>query len=137
MEKAEVKDPKIGTAAAPAPATKTEARALGRYLRISPTKVQDLARLIRGKRVSEAEDILKFSQRRGGRVVLKVLRSAEANAGTGFSKEAWIVAVAQVDKGPLIRRRVDPKSRGSRGLISIPSTHLKIVVRRKEEKSGA
>lgn len=115
---------------------KQEAHALGRYLKISPTKVRDLARLIRGKRVAEAETILKFSMRKGGRILLKVLRSAEANAGAGFRKEGWIISDARVDKGPIFRRRVDPKSRGSRGMIATPSTHLRIAVRRKEEKNG-
>jgi len=110
-------------------APQQEARAFGRYLKISPTKVQDLARLIRGKRVAEAETILKFSGVRGGEVVLKVLHSAEANAGTGFDKESWIVAEARADRGPIFRRRIDPKSRGSRGLITTNSTHFKIVIR--------
>lgn len=126
MEESKIKDQK----------QKAESRAMGKYLKISPTKVRDLARLIRGKRVAEAETILKFSMRKGGRIALKVLRSAEANAGAGFNKEGWIIADARADKGPTFRRRVDPKSRGSRGMISTPSTHLRIAVKKKEEKNG-
>lgn len=137
MEGSKTKEKKSGATTTPSAPVKTEAHARGRYLKIAPTKVRDLMRLVRGKRVGEAETILKFSLSRGGRIALKVLRSAEANAGSGFSKEGWVVTEARADKGPIFRRRVDPKSRGSRGLISTHSTHLQITVRRKEEKNGA
>lgn len=120
---------------APVVAAKTEAMAFGKYLKISPTKVRDFTGLIRGKRVAESETILKFSGTRGGREVLEVLRSASANAGPGFDRETWVVAEARTDKGPVFRRRVDPKSRGSRGLIRTPSTHLTIRLKRLEDRA--
>ncbi len=100
----------------------------GRYLKISPTKVRDLMDLIRGKGLGEAETILKFSGRRGGEVALKVLRSAQANAGSRLDKGVWIVLEAKVDKGPIFRRKLDPKPRGARGLITTSSTHLTIGI---------
>lgn len=109
---------------------KTEAAAFGKYLKISPTKVRDFTDLIRGKRVAEAETILKFSGTRGGQTVLKVLRSASANAGAAFNKETWVVTESRANQGPIFRRRVDPKSRGSRGLITTPSTHITIVLKK-------
>jgi len=122
---------------------KQEAWAVGRYLKISPIKVRDLVRLIRGKSVAEAETILKFSLHRGGEFALKVLRSAEANAGAGFSKEGWVVTDARADKGPIFRRKVDMKARSLRGVISTPSTHIRVVVKQQvsrpvgKEKHGA
>ncbi len=144
MEKTKIKDKKEKSVpavpAVPAAPAKMEARAIGRYLKIPPTKVRDFARLIRGKRVVVAETILKFSGTRGGEMVAEVLHSASANAGAGFDKETWVVAEVRADKGPTFRRRVDPKSRGSRGMIISPSTHLKIVIRKQEivnrEKHG-
>lgn len=137
MEKSKIKNQKskIGNAKQKPEAkveavpVKQEAWAVGRYLKISPTKVRDWVRLIRGKRIAEAETILKFSGTRGGEVVGEVLHSAGANAGAGFDKNTWVVAEARADQGPIFRRRVDPKSRGSRGLITTPSTHLKIVLK--------
>ena len=129
MEKAKVKGKKAEQPAPVVPA-KTEAHAFGRYLKISPTKVRDFTDLIRGKRIAEAETILKFSGTRGGETVLGVLHSAAANAGPGLDKETWVVAESRADQGPIFRRRVDPKSRGSRGLITTPSTHLTIVLRK-------
>ncbi len=106
----------------------TKARARGRYLKIPPTKVRDILDLIRGESLEEAERILKFSGRKGARAALKVLRSAQANAGVGSNKEGWVVTEAVADKGPRFRRRIDPKPRGSAGLITTYSTHLTVGV---------
>lgn len=118
MEKTKVKNRKI----------ETKARAHGRYLKISPTKVRDILDLIRGENVAEAERILRFSGRKGARAALKVLASAQANAGVGADKEGWVVTEASADKGPRFRRRLDPKPRGQAGLITTYSTHLTIGV---------
>jgi large subunit ribosomal protein L22 len=108
-----------------------QARAIGRYLKISPTKVRGVLDLIRGQTVTEARRVLRFSSRKGAKLALKVLDSAVANAettGVG-GEDGWVVAEARADKGPLFRKRRDPKARGSWGMITTPSTHLMIVVR--------
>ncbi|MEX1068243.1 MAG: uL22 family ribosomal protein [Patescibacteria group bacterium] len=124
--KSKIKNKKLEATASPPVPAKTESVAFGKYLKISPTKVRDFTDLIRGKRVAEAETTLKFSGTRGGQTVLAVLRSASANAGPGLNKETWVVKEVRADQGPIFRRRIDPKSRGSRGLITTPSTHLTI-----------
>lgn len=111
-----------------------EAKAFGRYLHIAPTKVQDLLRLVRGKSVSEAENVLKFSGKKGGRTALKVLKSAQANAGAGFEKGNWVVKEARADKGPIYRRRVIPRARGSRDVARSASTHITIVLRQSDDR---
>ena len=50
-----------------------EAKAIARYVRISPTKVRIVVNLIRGKSVGEAIAILKHTPKVGSEVVLKVL----------------------------------------------------------------
>lgn len=105
-----------------------EAKAYGRYLHIAPTKITDLMRLVRGKTITEAETILKFSGRRGADSALKVLKSAEANAGNGLVKDQWVITEAQVGKGPLYRRRVNPRSRGQADIMRSPSAHITIVI---------
>ena len=106
----------------------TKAVAHDRYVKVAPTKVRDLLDLIRGKNISEAETTLKFSGRKGGRAALKVLKSAEANAGSPQDKENWFVTEARADKGPIFRRSYEPKPRGARGIIATYSTHLTIGV---------
>ena|SRR3990172_8763840 len=136
MEKKTGRDQKIatpavsGVAGSQQPVAK-EAKAYGRYLHIAPTKIQDLMRLVRGKTVAEAETILKFSGKKGGEAALKVLRSAEANAGQGFEKDQWVVSDARVNKGPLYRRRVQPRARGTANILRSPSAHITILIRAK------
>jgi len=114
-----------------------EAIAVGKYLHISPTKVRDLLSLVRGRSVEEAERILRFSGRKGGEMALKVLRSAEANAGAGFEGKGWVIGSARADKGPLYRKRVRPRARGRGDVLRSPTTHVTIAIRQKEVKSGS
>lgn len=138
-ETKEVKDSKVTKTAKVAEATgPKEAYAVGRYLRISPTKVRGVLNLVQGETVAEARRILRFSPKKGATVALKVLNSAVANAKAKghFDEKSLIVSDARADKGPLFRRKMDPKARGARGMISTPSTHLKIVVRQEPAVSG-
>ncbi|GMR19103.1 MAG: hypothetical protein BMS9Abin34_229 [Patescibacteria group bacterium] len=114
----------------------TKARACGRYLKVSPTKVRDLMDLIRGRSLTEAETVLKFSGRRGAQFALKVLHSAVANAGSALDRKSWVVTEARADKGPIFRRRLDPKPRGARGLITANSTHLTIAIGSRVEETS-
>ena len=57
-----------------------EARAIAKHVRIAPRKIRIVADLVRGKNVSEAMAILKFTPKVGSKVVEKVIRSAAANA---------------------------------------------------------
>ena len=57
-----------------------EAKAVAKYIRISPLKVNFICNEIRGKQVDEALTILKFTPKKGARELEKVLNSAIANA---------------------------------------------------------
>ncbi|MBO5604129.1 MAG: 50S ribosomal protein L22, partial [Acidaminococcaceae bacterium] len=57
-----------------------EVNATAKYIRIAPRKLRIVMNLIRGKKVSDAFAILKFTPKVGSEVVEKVLRSAVANA---------------------------------------------------------
>jgi large subunit ribosomal protein L22 len=83
-----------------------EFRALQRNARISPTKVRPSAALIRGKRVEDALNLLRFQARRGSSGVRKVLESAVANAEYvgGVDPMELTVSDARVDPGFTIRR---------------------------------
>ena len=60
-----------------------EARAVARYVRVSPRKARLVVDLIRGKSVPDAKAILTFTPRAAAEVVEKVLDSAVANAEHG------------------------------------------------------
>ena len=57
-----------------------EAKAIARYVRVSPRKARVVIDTIRGKSVAAARESLAFEERAMAEVVLKVLNSAVANA---------------------------------------------------------
>ena len=107
-----------------------EAKAVARMLRVSPQKLNLLAQLIRGKKVSAALADLEFSRKRIARDVKKCLESAIANAENNHSLDVddLVVAEAYVGHG-LVLKRFSPRARGRAGRISKPFANLTIVVR--------
>ena len=114
----------------------TEAKAVSHMLRVSPQKLNLLAQLIRGKKVSAALADLEFSRKRIARDVRKCLQSAIANAENNHDLDVddLVVAEAHVGKG-LVIKRFHPRGRGRMGRIFKPFSHLTIVVREVEAKA--
>ena len=110
-----------------------EAKAIARMLRVSPQKLNLVAQLIRGKKVSTALADLQFSTKRIARDVKKCLESAVANAENNHELDVddLIVAEAHVGKA-LVLKRFHPRGRGRMGQILKPFSHLTIVVREVE-----
>ncbi|MCD6451213.1 MAG: 50S ribosomal protein L22 [Acidobacteria bacterium] len=83
------------------------AKASGRYIRISPQKTRLVIDLIKGKRVSEALTILRFSKKRAAKEIEQVLLSAIANAEQKLENvdvDNLVVSRAYVDQGPTMKR---------------------------------
>ena len=110
-----------------------EAMAVARMLRVSPQKLNLVAQLIRGKKVSMALADLEFSRKRIARDVRKCLESAVANAENNHDLDVddLVVVQAHVGKG-LVMKRFSPRARGRAGRIHKPFSHLTIVVRQVE-----
>jgi len=110
-----------------------EAKAVARMLRVSPQKLNLVAQLIRGKKVSMALADLQFSQKRIAKDVRKCLESAIANAENNHDLDVddLIVAEAHVGKA-LVLKRYSPRGRGRMGGILKPFSNLTIVVRQVE-----
>ena len=89
-------------------------QATTKYIRISPKKMRDVARLIRGLQVSKAMDLLKMITQKGARELLKTLKSAAANAENNHNANLaeLIVSKAVVNQGSTFRR-FRPAARGS------------------------
>jgi large subunit ribosomal protein L22 len=107
-----------------------EAKAVARMLRVSPQKLNLVAQLIRGKKVSTALADLTFSQKRIAKDVKKCLESAIANAENNHDLDVddLIVSEAHVGKA-LVLKRFHPRGRGRMGKILKPFANLTIVVR--------
>jgi large subunit ribosomal protein L22 len=106
-----------------------EARAIVRYLRVTPRKARLVVDLIRGKSVGEAFRILKFTPRHAARSVEKLLRSAVSNAEQKQMKEVdrlW-VRQAYVDQGPTMKRTM-PRAMGRANIIRKRSSHVTLVL---------
>lgn len=110
-----------------------EAKAVAKYIRMSPRKVRQVVDLVRGKNVDEALTILKFTPKSASEVVGKVVKSAAANAENNFNmdKDDLYVAVAYVDPGPTMKRLL-PRLRGMADRILKRTCHVTIIVRERE-----
>jgi large subunit ribosomal protein L22 len=106
-----------------------EAKAILKFVRVSPRKARQVVDLIRGQDVAAAIHILKFTPKSSARVVEKILRSAIANAVNleiGDPDELK-VSRAFVDGGPTIKR-FRPRSMGRANSIMKRTSHITLVV---------
>ena len=107
--------------------------ATAKYLRGSTRKANLVAAAIRGRPVEEAANLLKFMPHHAARDVERVLKSATANAENNhnLSAEDLVVADAQANEGPTIKRW-RPRAQGRAFPIHKPMTHITIVVADRE-----
>lgn len=110
-----------------------EARAIAKYVRISPLKVNFICNEIRGKQVDEALSILKFTPKKGARILEKVLNSAIANAENNLNldRDNLYVSEAYANDGPHMKRW-RPKAKGMAYPILKRSSHIGVVVKERE-----
>ena len=120
--------------AAPRKVGEKEALAVGTMIRGSARKLNLVAGLIRGRKVEEALNILKFSPKAMSEDVYKVLASAVANAENNHNLDvdALIVSEASVGKS-ITMKRFATRARGRSTRIEKPFSRLRVVVREQEE----
>jgi len=110
-------------------ATNMETQAIVRGVRLSVDKGRLVADLIRGKKVDQARDILKFTPKKAAGIVLKALDSAIANAehNDGADIDELKVKSIFVEQGATLKRfSARAKGRGNR--ISKPTCHIYVTV---------
>jgi large subunit ribosomal protein L22 len=110
-------------------ATNMETQAIVRGVRLSVDKGRLVADLIRGKKVDQARNILKFTQKKAAGIVLKALDSAIANAehNDGADIDELKVKTIYVEQGTTLKRfAARAKGRGNR--ISKPTCHIYVTV---------
>ena len=106
-----------------------EAKANLKYLRISPRKVKIVLDLIRGKDVATATAILLNTPKAASEPVLKLLKSAAANAENNHQMDPEKLYVSQVFAcpGPIIKR-IMPRAQGRAYRINKRTSHVTIAV---------
>lgn len=120
----------MGKAATPRALPENEAKAVLRMLRVSPQKLNLVAQLIRGKKVSTALADLEFSRKRISKDVKKCLESAIANAENNHDLDVDDLVVKEAFVGKaLVLKRFHARARGRGARILKPFSNLTIVVR--------
>jgi large subunit ribosomal protein L22 len=106
-----------------------EARAILKFIQVSPRRVRLVIDQIRGKKVEEALDILKFTPKRSAAIVAKVLRSAIANAENTQSVDVDRLYIKRVtvDEGGMWKRFM-PRAQGRATRIRKRLSHVKVVI---------
>ena len=106
-----------------------EAKANLKYLRISPRKVKIVLDLIRGKDVGTATAILLQTPKAASEPVLKLLKSAAANAENNhqMDPEQLYVSACYANPGPIIKRS-RPRAQGRAYRINKRTSHVTICV---------
>ena len=111
-----------------------EALAIGNTIRGSARKLNLVATLIRGRKVEEALNILRFSPKAMADDVRKVLASAVANAENNHNLDVDALVVAEASVGKSISmKRFATRARGRSSRIVKPFSQVRIVVREQEE----
>lgn len=109
--------------------TTAETKAIARYIRMSPFKVRRVLDQIRGRSYREALIILEFMPYRACDPILKVLRSAVANAehNSGLDPTTLVISKAFADMGPSLKR-FRPRAQGRAYQIRKPTCHITVAV---------
>ena len=106
-----------------------EATAKATYVRISPRKVQIVLDLIRNQPADKALAILQYTPKAACEPVMKVLKSAIANAenNNGMNAENLYIAEAYANKGPTMKR-IRPRAQGRAYRIEKRMSHITLVL---------
>ena len=107
-----------------------EAKAVAKFLRMSPSKLKPVTDLVRGKNLDEALTILKFTPGKGSALVEKVVQSAAANAENNHEMNVSDLYVAEINanQGPTLKRyRAGAQGRAS--MILKRTTHLYVTLK--------
>ena len=110
------------------------AKAVAKFVRLSPKKSRLVIDAVRGKYVEEALQFLKFSPQRSAAVIYKVVHSAAANAidlaatrNEAIDESALKITSCVVDEGPRLKR-IHPRSMGRAYPIIKPMVHITVEV---------
>ena len=106
-----------------------QVQAVAKFVRISPTKVRKVARVVKGKPVEDALTVLGFMPQRSARVLGKIIGSAVANAVHRGDIEVDNLSVANivVNQGPSLKR-FRPRAMGRATRILKRTSHITVVL---------
>ena len=111
--------------------------AKARYVRMSPRKLRLLRDVVVGKEAKETIQVLGSVYKRGSQVIIKLLKSALANAkGRGSSEQSiWYVKNLVVDEGPSMKR-FRAAAMGRSTIIKKRMSHVTVILEELETGKG-
>ena len=106
-----------------------EARAVAKYIRVSPRKVRLIMDELRGKKVEEALNALTFAPQKSARLVKKLINSAVANAeeNSQIDVDTLYIKRLYADEGPTLKR-FRPRAMGRASRIRKRTSHLTVIL---------
>lgn len=106
-----------------------EAKSITKYARISPRKLRIITGALRNQRVEDALRILKFTPKKGAKILYKTIASALSNAENSglFDKESLKIKELKIDNGPILKRFF-PRAQGRATLIRKRTSHIKVTL---------
>lgn len=114
----------------PAKPTPTEARAIAKNIRTTPRKVRLVIDLVRNKDVKEALGILNNVNKAATSDVIKVIKSAAANATNNFGMDESRLYIAEIYANDGIRmKRYLPRAKGSASGMVKRAANVTVVVK--------
>jgi large subunit ribosomal protein L22 len=106
-----------------------EVRAVSKYVRISPRKVQKVIGAVKGKPVENGIQILKFMPQKAASILEKIVRSAVANADNNADVDIDLLVIRNIiaDQGPTLKRwKARARGRGTR--ILKRTSHITVIL---------
>ena len=106
-----------------------EARAVAKYIRVSPRKARYLMDQIRGKKIEDALNALSFAPQKSARILIKLINSAVANAEQDSDIDVDNLYIKRVfaDEGPMLKR-FRPRAMGRATRIRKRTSHLTVIL---------
>lgn len=106
-----------------------EAKAVGKYIRISPQKARLVADVVRGMGVDKALTTLRFMPKKGAGILRKVIESAVANATQNDQIDVDTLYIKKIfiDGGPSLKR-ISPRAMGRATGIIKRTSHITVVL---------
>lgn len=106
-----------------------EVKAVSKDTGVSPRKIRLIVNMVRGKKVEEALNILRFAPTPNAVVVAKTIKSAAANAENNFQMTPSELKIVKIttDEARMLKR-FRPRARGRANEILKRSSHITVVV---------
>jgi len=110
-----------------------EVKAVAKDTGLSPKRMRILVNMVRGKKVEEALNLLKFTPTPRAKFIAKLVRSAAANAENNFQMDPADLKIIRifVDDARSLRR-FRPRSRGRVSPVKRRSSHVTVIVAEQE-----